>query len=122
MFDYANVDIVGDKVFVRYIRAWAMELKDGGLAPNPNEMQLMNEACKKRGATNCFDLFEMLVEAGMTPAEAIRAAFIHRAVVGESSAEPALFTSIFAGHLPERATKHGPSKQKSPAACVPSGR
>ncbi|MFV1966247.1 MAG: sialidase family protein [Pirellulaceae bacterium] len=51
MFDYANVDIIGDKVFVRYSRTWAIEQTGGSLAPVPHEMELMNKLYKQRGAT-----------------------------------------------------------------------
>jgi len=50
MFSYANVDIVGDKVFVRYLRTWAAEEKTGSPAPDPNEMQLLWKQFEQRGA------------------------------------------------------------------------
>ncbi|MFV1966248.1 MAG: sialidase family protein [Pirellulaceae bacterium] len=55
MFSYVNVDIVGDKVFVRYLRTWAAEEKAGGLAPDPNEMQLLWKQFEQRGAAMTGD-------------------------------------------------------------------
>ena len=50
MFTYANVDIVGEMVFIRYSRQWPVIREGKGPAPDPNEMQISNKLHDERGA------------------------------------------------------------------------